>query len=278
MADTVGDTIIAIVVTAVDRASAELAKIGNSVKTHADQIAKAGTTLMKIGTAGMVTVYAFNRITDAMAATGLMSEEMAKSLDKTFLVLQAVFGAITAIGTMMKALPAIIKAVTWAQHQLNIAMDANPIGIIILGIGILIALLIIFRGHLKQIGMAIATWLLAPIKAFLELLKLIGRIPGFGWLKTAVSGPLETINKVTYFQHGGIVRQPTLGVVGEAGPEAIIPLRGGALAGAGIVGNTVINVNVGSWLGDRDGVEHLVDTLMPAIRGRERLALGKAAF
>ena len=29
---------------------------------------------------------------------------------------------------------------------------------------------------------------------------------------------------VPEFQHGGVVTQPTLGMVGEAGPEAVIPL------------------------------------------------------
>jgi len=32
----------------------------------------------------------------------------------------------------------------------------------------------------------------------------------------------------TAFQHGGIVTRPTMGLVGEAGPEAIVPLSGGA--------------------------------------------------
>ena len=46
---------------------------------------------------------------------------------------------------------------------------------------------------------------------------------------------------VRQFATGGIVTQATMGIIGEAGPEAIIPLsRAGGMLG----GNTTINVNV----------------------------------
>jgi phage-related minor tail protein len=41
----------------------------------------------------------------------------------------------------------------------------------------------------------------------------------------------------TAFQHGGLVTKPTMGLVGEAGPEAIVPL--GALGGGG---GTTVNI------------------------------------
>ena len=44
---------------------------------------------------------------------------------------------------------------------------------------------------------------------------------------------------------GGIVTKPTLAVVGEAGPEAVIPLNR-----AGAVGGSVININVNTGVGD----------------------------
>ena len=44
---------------------------------------------------------------------------------------------------------------------------------------------------------------------------------------------------------GGIVTKPTLAVVGEAGPEAVIPLNR-----AGAVGGSVININVTTGVGD----------------------------
>lgn len=43
---------------------------------------------------------------------------------------------------------------------------------------------------------------------------------------------------------GGIVNQPTLALIGEAGPEAVVPLHGGAGAGG-----MVVNVTVNGWVG-----------------------------
>jgi hypothetical protein len=41
-----------------------------------------------------------------------------------------------------------------------------------------------------------------------------------------------TVASIFKFQHGGVVTKPTLGLVGEAGPEAVIPLsRAGSLSG-----------------------------------------------
>lgn len=49
------------------------------------------------------------------------------------------------------------------------------------------------------------------------------------------------------FAHGGIVTRPTLAMVGESGPEAIVPLsRGGAAAGA--AGGVTVNINFGGNL------------------------------
>ena len=52
--------------------------------------------------------------------------------------------------------------------------------------------------------------------------------------------PTPGLGGVRFFAEGGIVTGPTLGVVGEAGPEAIIPLD------RGMGGQTVVNVTVTS--------------------------------
>ena len=55
-------------------------------------------------------------------------------------------------------------------------------------------------------------------------------------------------DKINPFATGGIINKPTLGLVGEAGPEAIVPLNE-----AGGIGTTyVININ-----GDVYGVSDL---------------------
>jgi len=60
---------------------------------------------------------------------------------------------------------------------------------------------------------------------------------------------------MSYFASGGVVNKPTIGMVGEAGPEAIIPLNGGSvpveMKGSGSGGVTVINnITVESSGGD----------------------------
>ena len=85
---------------------------------------------------------------------------------------------------------------------------------------------------------------------------LFSTIPGFDKIINSANGNVFYQNKVVPFARGGIVNQPTIfplangaGLMGEAGPEAIMPLRRGpsgrlgveAAGGAG--GNVVVNVD-----------------------------------
>ncbi len=71
--------------------------------------------------------------------------------------------------------------------------------------------------------------------------------------------------KATFAAHGGIFNKPTLAVIGEAGPEAVIPLRRG---GGGGVGATIIGplVSVGGNVMGAD----LTDLVEQAITELER--------
>ena len=63
-------------------------------------------------------------------------------------------------------------------------------------------------------------------------------VPGIG-------GKGFDVPNIPMLAEGGIVTGPTLAMIGERGPEAVIPLSG-PNAGAGMGGNTVnINVNGG---------------------------------
>jgi hypothetical protein len=67
------------------------------------------------------------------------------------------------------------------------------------------------------------------------------------------------LGMIPKFATGGIVTQPTLAMVGEAGPEAIVPLRSGFGSG-----NITVNVNGGYYLSDdaaRDMADKIVDRL-----------------
>lgn len=67
------------------------------------------------------------------------------------------------------------------------------------------------------------------------------------------------------FADGGIVTQPTLGLVGEAGPEAVIPLNR-----ASGIGGITINVNGGMFL-DEGAAEDLGDKLVDVLKRHIRI-------
>lgn len=106
-------------------------------------------------------------------------------------------------------------------------------------------------------------------------------IPGFDKIINSANGNVFYQNKVVPFARGGIVNQPTLfpmangaGLMGEAGPEAIMPLRRspsgrlGVEAAGGGVGNVVVNVDAsGSAVqGDSNQADQLGQLLGAAVQ------------
>ena len=80
-----------------------------------------------------------------------------------------------------------------------------------------------------------------------------------------VSGTASKIGGILGFAEGGIVTQPTLAMVGEAGPEAIIPL-----SKAGTMGLT-INITGNSFMGEEGIAEKIGNQIMQAIKANIRL-------
>ena len=102
-------------------------------------------------------------------------------------------------------------------------------------------------GALKGLGGALVSLITAPINAILGKINGI-RIPGFN---VKMPGPIpdvsfagvDPIPNIPLLARGGIVKSPTLAMIGEAGPEAVIPLRRGGMGG-------VINITVNGWVGN----------------------------
>jgi hypothetical protein len=69
------------------------------------------------------------------------------------------------------------------------------------------------------------------------------------------------------FASGGIVRRPTIAMVGEAGPEAIVPLTGRSGMGWG-----GITINVYAGVGNPVEIGRQVDRVLRAYRGRAGIA------
>ncbi len=101
--------------------------------------------------------------------------------------------------------------------------------------------------------MLIRAAIVKPLFSFLKLAK--GGVVDGGEIVPSAKGNVFAKNKIVPYAYGGIVNKPTLfpmangmGLMGEAGPEAIMPLkrgRGGKLGveASGGVGNITVNVD-----------------------------------
>lgn len=70
----------------------------------------------------------------------------------------------------------------------------------------------------------------------------LGKGSGIIKIVGAIGGAISGIGGGgTMFQHGGVVNRPTRAIIGEAGPEAVIPLRDGKIPVEGGRGDTYVN-------------------------------------
>jgi hypothetical protein len=189
-----------------------------------------------------------------------------------FLTVAGVIGGIAAavllVNGAMTAWTAITTAFTGVQAAFNAVMAMNPIVLIVVGIGLLIAALVIaykkfegFRNVVDSVFGFIKTAVSGGFdffKGYLDFVlgiykgifngvakiwnntigklsfKVPGWVPGFG-------GKGFDVPNIPMLAEGGIVTGPTLAMIGERGPEAVVPLdryRGGG-------GDITIHVNGG---------------------------------
>jgi hypothetical protein len=178
-----------------------------------------------------------------------------------FLTVAGVIGGIAAavllVNGAMTAWTAITTAFTAVQTAFNAVMAMNPIVLIVVGIGLLIAALVIaykkfegFRNVVDSVFSFIKTAVSGGFdffKGYIEFVlgiykgifngvakiwnntigklsfKVPGWVPGFG-------GKGFDVPNIPMLAEGGIVTGPTLAMIGEKGPEAVVPLdryRGG---------------------------------------------------
>jgi len=112
---------------------------------------------------------------------------------------------------------------------------------------------------------------------------------GINWIIGAINTVINTINKVVkagagifglkapqistipLLAEGGIVQRPTLAVIGEAGPEAVVPLNRASMAGAGIGGNITINITGNEFMGEEGIAERIGNQIMRALKDTVKL-------
>jgi hypothetical protein len=193
-----------------------------------------------------------------------------------FLIVAGVIGGIAAavvlVNAAMSAWTAITTAFTVVQAAFNAVMALNPIVLIVVGIGLLIAALVIaykkfegFRnlvdGVFKFLKTAVGLWVdgvklyFGTVYTIFKTLfngiaslwnntvgKLSFKFPSF---VPGLGGKGFDVPNIPLLAEGGIIRQATLAVVGEKGPEAVIPLSKMGDMGLGGGGNVTIHVNGG---------------------------------
>jgi hypothetical protein len=187
-----------------------------------------------------------------------------------FLVIAGVVGglalAIVAVNTAMTIWTATTKAFAVVQTAFNAILAANPVVLIGLAIAALIAGLVLlyknfepFRNIVDGVFGAIKYWISEVIVPEFKLLLSVAKTIFNGiaslWNNTfgklsfsipswvpVIGGNKFAVPDIPMLAAGGIVTSPTLAMIGEKGPEAVIPLSG-PNAGGGMGGNT-ININV----------------------------------
>ena len=190
----------------------------------------------------------------------------------TFLIIAGVIGG---IGVAILAANAAIRIwtlgaqiATAAQWLWNAALTANPLGLIVLGIAGVIAILAILYtkfegvrkvvdnvfGFIKDVVVGSVDVITTYVQTVLGVYKTIFNTIAKLWNNTigklsfefpdwvpGLGGKGFSVPNIPMLGEGGIVSSPTLAMIGERGPEAVIPLgRGG-----GMGGNYTINVNGG---------------------------------
>jgi hypothetical protein len=196
---------------------------------------------------GIILLPVFKELTAVMMKVA----DFARKNSKVIVILGGVIAALAigviAVNAAMKVYQATLVIITAAQALFNFVMSANPIGLVIIAIAAIVAALVILEkkfgvvtAALRIVGDGFRNGIIDPVRTAIgliaDLVRAIGKIPGVG----AIGGLIGKID-IPGFADGGIVTRPTLAMVGEKGPEAIIPLS--QMGGMG--GGVTVNVNGG---------------------------------
>ena len=186
-------------------------------------------------------------------------------IEKTIPVLEKFAAWASENPTAFMAIAGAIGAIALAITAVNIAMALNPIALIAAGVAALVVGLVVaykkfegFRKIVDAVFSGIKWWIMnVSIPAFELLLSIVkGIFNGIATLWNNTIGKIKIkipdipglpgrgkefgVPNIPLLANGGIVTGPTLAVVGEAGPEAVIPLdRLGSMGGGSNIYVTV---------------------------------------
>ena len=184
--------------------------------------------------------------------------------------------------TILLAVGAAIATIAAAIVAVNVAMALNPFSMIAIAVVGLGALLVTaykkfepFKTVVDDVFGAIKWWItnvtIPLLKSLMTTVKTVFNGIASVWNNTVgklsfklpdwvpgIGGKGFSMPDIPMLAAGGIVTSPTLAMIGERGPEAVIPLTG-PNAGGGMGGNTV-NINVNG--GDPNAVVNALRTYM----------------
>jgi hypothetical protein len=209
--------------------------------------------------------------------------DWASTHTKTFLIIAGAIGGISAAIVIVNA---VTKAWTAATAAFNAVMAMNPIVLIVIAVVALIAGLVLafeaFRNIVDTVGRFIKTGFLIWFSAIkteaqvlYEVFKKVFNGIGKLWNNTVgklsfsipswvplLGGNKFDIPDIPMLAAGGIVTSPTLAMIGEKGPEAVVPLSKMNGMGGGI------SVTVQTGVGDPVAIGKAVSDVLSAYNRR----------
>ena len=109
-------------------------------------------------------------------------------------------------------------------------------------------------------------WIIDKVNTVIDL---INSVTAAG--ASAIGMKAPQIGKIPMLANGGIVTRPTMAIIGEAGPEAVVPLSRGGL-GAGMGTTLVFNISNNEFVGEEGIADRIFGQLMRQIK--DVVALG----
>ena len=179
--------------------------------------------------------------------------DFAQENTRVFLILVGVIGAVAtaviAANVAMKIYQATLVLTKIATVALNIAMSANPFVIVAAAVVALTAAMVFLEIKFNAMSRAFDMFGNSIMIVTGPLGVLIGSLRKLVELKDAIgSFDIGGIN-IPGFADGGIVTRPTLAMVGEKGPEAIIPLSQMGGMGGGVTVNVTGGLSTSAEIG-----------------------------
>ena len=142
--------------------------------------------------------------------------------------LGSIVGIIGAISAGIKIYNTVVGIAKTVQMAWNLALNANPIGLIITAVvGLVSAIVVLwnkcegFRNFFKDFVNVIISGVNTLIKGLNKVsFDIPDWVPAIGGNKFGFNIPL-----IPKLAQGGVIDKPTLAMVGEAGKEAVMPLE-----------------------------------------------------